>query len=512
MTFSQDNINGRQEGKDVSSRPGLLLLVDSPPLPREILRDSACEVVRTADFHSALGEIITRMGNGSAPAPVVISPAGRLEKDARAVTTALHSLDPRIRVFAVTTEGIPVDRGSLESSGINVIPAPVLTQPGSLQTLFNEQPAASPDPEAAVDAHAQTPADETDINIPAASSSDAVSSENEINMTATAPVPTVTPAEAASEAGAAPEPAVPSAENDINDLPEPPLFDYLQEEDLLPGLADEGLAELLVRKPEAVSDACLSLLRRRIGVPALEFLPGDAPVPDDPAREIININISSEPGKNKRLAIPAGTRSLILPWVNWLSRWLKAADHVLRLTEEAYTDPLTGAWNRRYLERYLRDALANAHEHRYALTLMVFDVDDLKSYNDNYGHEAGDEVLIEAVRLLKSVIRPDDRVCRIGGDEFVVVFYDPHGPRDVHSEPPRSAAQIVQRFQKQIAESRFPKLGHQAPGRLSVSGGLATYPWDGLDAAALLRAADERAMAAKRQGKSAIIFGPTCDQ
>ncbi|MFG0253036.1 MAG: GGDEF domain-containing protein, partial [Phycisphaerales bacterium JB038] len=103
---------------------------------------------------------------------------------------------------------------------------------------------------------------------------------------------------------------------------------------------------------------------------------------------------------------------------------------------------------------------------------------------------------------------PSDRVCRLGGDEFVVVFYDPSGPRAPDSEHPRSAAELVRRFQQQVAKCRFPKLGKEAPGTLSVSGGLATFPWDGVDAEGLLRCADGRAMRAKREGKNAIILGP----
>jgi two-component system, cell cycle response regulator len=67
---------------------------------------------------------------------------------------------------------------------------------------------------------------------------------------------------------------------------------------------------------------------------------------------------------------------------------------------------------------------------------------------------------------------------------------------------------IAERFQREVAAQRFPKLGREAPGPLTISGGLATYPWDGATAEALLARADELAMQSKRMGKNCIAFGP----
>jgi diguanylate cyclase (GGDEF)-like protein len=142
------------------------------------------------------------------------------------------------------------------------------------------------------------------------------------------------------------------------------------------------------------------------------------------------------------------------------------------------------------------------------ITLMVFDIDDFKHYNDEYGHDVGDEVLRETVRLLKSVIRRGDRVFRIGGDEFVVVFSDPEGPREAGSTHPASVETIAKRFQAQLNKASFPKLGVEGPGPLSVSGGLACFPWDGTDAQTLLRIADQLSLQSKRKGKNLITFGP----
>jgi diguanylate cyclase (GGDEF)-like protein len=152
--------------------------------------------------------------------------------------------------------------------------------------------------------------------------------------------------------------------------------------------------------------------------------------------------------------------------------------------------------------------LPRAARARRAVTVLFFDIDGFKRYNDQFGHEAGDEILKETVRLLESVIRAGDRVCRIGGDEFVVVFCDLEGPRSPGSNPPEDVAQIAARFQEQIWGMKFPKLGIDAPGTLSISGGLATFPWDGSDPQGLLRHADQLALQSKRSGKNVITLGP----
>jgi len=191
----------------------------------------------------------------------------------------------------------------------------------------------------------------------------------------------------------------------------------------------------------------------------------------------------------------------------WLGSWLRLEDQQRALRLAAFTDELTGAWNRRYFSRFLDAAIEQARGARRTLTLLYFDIDDFKGYNDRYGHAAGDEILVETVRLLESVIRPGDKVCRIGGDEFVVIFYEPKGPRDPGSSPPESIYGLATRFQRQICEHRFPKLGDEACGTLTVSGGLASYPWDGSDGESLLALADELAMKSKRQGKNVITLG-----
>ncbi len=96
----------------------------------------------------------------------------------------------------------------------------------------------------------------------------------------------------------------------------------------------------------------------------------------------------------------------------------------------------------------------------------------------------------------------------MGGDEFVVIFDEPEGPRVEGSRHPSNVCDIAERFQKQVSSQKFAKLQELTPGSLTISGGLATFPWDGRTPVELLKKADDLLLQSKRQGKNAITFGP----
>ncbi len=168
----------------------------------------------------------------------------------------------------------------------------------------------------------------------------------------------------------------------------------------------------------------------------------------------------------------------------------------------ALTDDLTGLANRRNLVEFLEDKLALAAKARSTVTVLYFDIDDFKRYNDAYGHDAGDEILCDIGILFAQCSRDTDLVARYGGDEFVVVFWDPEGPRTLGSRHPQGVIDIVHRFRAALKKHTFTRLGPEASGHLTISGGLAHYPWDAHTGIELIEAADRALLQAKDAGKN----------
>lgn len=170
----------------------------------------------------------------------------------------------------------------------------------------------------------------------------------------------------------------------------------------------------------------------------------------------------------------------------------------------AVTDHLTGAYNRRYFYHFTDQLLRRARADRFRVTLLLFDIDDFKRYNDTYGHAAGDDILRETIGLMKQVTREHDLIARIGGDEFTMLFWDAEPPRRPDSRHPQDARALAGRFVDALKAHEFASLGPEAKGILTISGGLAAFPWDGRNVRELLRHADVALRQAKESGKNAI--------
>ncbi len=188
----------------------------------------------------------------------------------------------------------------------------------------------------------------------------------------------------------------------------------------------------------------------------------------------------------------------------------------IKLLEKLATeDDLTGLKNRRYIWEFCRQILEHAKKENGRVTLLVFDIDDFKHYNDVYGHSAGDKILKEAAILMQHCCRSPDVVGRLGGDEFAVIFWDdPHRGiamteverRLATAEHPKEAIFIAERFRKEFEKAELHFLGPKGKGVLTISGGLASFPRDGSTVQGLFQKADSALLEAKRSGKNRIYL------
>ena len=172
------------------------------------------------------------------------------------------------------------------------------------------------------------------------------------------------------------------------------------------------------------------------------------------------------------------------------------------LRQQAIHDPLTGLFNRRYLDETLPRELHMAQRRNAPLSIAMLDIDGFKQFNDSFGHEPGDSLLREFGRVLREHLRKSDISCRYGGDEFVLVL------------PDSSIADTQERVEQIRVFLKGLKIHHgeQVLGPITLSVGIAQTPEHGTTASELLRAADEAMYAAKQAGRDRIVIyhtGPT---
>jgi diguanylate cyclase (GGDEF)-like protein len=182
-------------------------------------------------------------------------------------------------------------------------------------------------------------------------------------------------------------------------------------------------------------------------------------------------------------------------------------------------DELTGVKNRRFVMEFLRQIIERAKQQSLQVTLLIFDIDNFKQYNDLYGHPVGDNILKQATVLMQKCCRKQDVVGRIGGDEFAVVFWNlPAGRmvaldtaskkerRRLESGHPTQVINICERFRNELNKTDLPALGAEGKGILSISGGLAAFPRDGATVQELFERADNALLEAKRSGKNRVYI------
>ena len=164
------------------------------------------------------------------------------------------------------------------------------------------------------------------------------------------------------------------------------------------------------------------------------------------------------------------------------------------LRNQSIRDPLTGLFNRRYMEESLEREMSRATRDKGSVAIIMLDIDHFKEFNDTFGHQAGDAALRSLGDFLKKTTRGQDIICRYGGEEFALVF----GGSSVEGALERAEA-----LRERIKHLEIQYAG-QLLGTITVSMGIALFPDHGLTVAEVLRGADQALYCAKREGRDQI--------
>jgi diguanylate cyclase (GGDEF)-like protein len=167
---------------------------------------------------------------------------------------------------------------------------------------------------------------------------------------------------------------------------------------------------------------------------------------------------------------------------------------------QAIRDPLTGLYNRRYMQEFLERELHSARRKRRPLSVIMLDLDHFKRYNDNFGHSAGDQALAAVGEMLLRTVRAEDIACRYGGEEFTLIL----------PECPLSEATVrAEEIRKRIKEYHSPQVQPKRPDRpaanLSCSIGVAAFDETTDRVDLLLKFADDALYQAKRAGRDRVV-------
>jgi len=166
----------------------------------------------------------------------------------------------------------------------------------------------------------------------------------------------------------------------------------------------------------------------------------------------------------------------------------------------ADVDELTNIYNKRALKFRLSEYVYRARERGARISVFLFDIDNFKHYNDNNGHIAGDQALRVLAQLVQDTVRADDVFGRFGGEEFLLIM-----PGRSPAQALSAATNILQRIERYD----FPFGKGQPLGRVTVSGGVATFPDDAQDAVELLLSADAALYRAKQSGRNRVFRAET---
>jgi diguanylate cyclase (GGDEF)-like protein len=234
--------------------------------------------------------------------------------------------------------------------------------------------------------------------------------------------------------------------------------------------------------------------------------------------ETVCSHVSANGGEFASACIPLTTQGDSLGWLYLSSKGLgpvpklkvavAAADQLAfalanlklrqNLRDLSVRDPLTGLFNRRYLAESLGREIARCARRNLPLSVLAFDLDHFKAFNDDYGHPAGDAILTAFARVLQSKSRSEDIACRQGGEEFLIIL-----PEMDRAVALRRAGELM----ALLADMEVQHEGRRLP-KLTTSIGLALFPEHGTKPAELLAQADAALYEAKARGRNRVEVAP----
>jgi diguanylate cyclase (GGDEF)-like protein len=172
------------------------------------------------------------------------------------------------------------------------------------------------------------------------------------------------------------------------------------------------------------------------------------------------------------------------------------------LRDQSIRDPLTGLFNRRFMEESLDRELQRAARKNHPLTVLFVDLDHFKRFNDTFGHDAGDLVLRSIADLFRKFFRADDVICRYGGEEFGIILPE---------SPAEHAALRANALRAEVSKLELEYKNHSL-GTVTLSIGVATFPVHGATSEELLKVADQCLYRAKAGGRDLVIVATQQDR
>jgi diguanylate cyclase (GGDEF)-like protein len=166
------------------------------------------------------------------------------------------------------------------------------------------------------------------------------------------------------------------------------------------------------------------------------------------------------------------------------------------LREQSIRDPITGLYNRRYMEEALQQQVSRMTRRRHLLGIIMIDIDHFKRFNDTYGHRAGDALLHELGLFLQSNVRGEDIACRYGGEEFLLIM------PDISLEVVEKRAEYLRQGAKQLRVQEAGQLSEP----ITLSLGIAIYSQHSHGIEEVLCAADQALYRAKHEGRDRVVI------